>query len=47
MTFNLLATESLLKLVLQDMPLSIKAQQNLVFFVEKNQKLENLQLINC
>ena len=47
LTMNLLHTESLLKLVLQDIPLGIGAQKTLIAFVEKNQKLENLQLINC
>ena len=46
MTKNLQVTESLLKLVIQDMPLVESAQRNLVEFVEKNVKLETLHLIN-
>lgn len=47
LTKNLQVTESLMKLVIQDMPLVDSAQRNLVDFVEKNVKLETLHLINC
>ena len=44
---NILHTESLMKLVLTDMPMGERAQQNLVLFAEKSVKIENFQLINC
>lgn len=40
-------TDKLQRLVLQDLELSDKAQQNIIDFIEKANKLENLQLVNC
>ena len=40
-------TESLMMLVLTDMPMGLKAQQNIIIFTQTNPKIENFQIINC
>ena len=47
LTKSLCMTESLMMLCLTDMPLGLKAQQNLIIFTQTNTKIENFQLINC
>ena len=42
LTRNMVDAEFLQKLVLQDIPLCMDSQRNLVVFVEKNHKIENL-----